>query len=510
LAPEDRTREKFASMGNHVFICYADADSEFVLKLAKNLKAREVPVWLDKLNISLKEDWDQAIDKALDDCANFLIVLSETAVNSEEVRGELGVALNAVKPILSVLYRPCRIPRRLLNRQYVDFTSGNPDDAIALEQVVSVLKAEDNSPQGPEDLTEQASQSVVKGTVPRSPLRAGKAEEEKVRWSAPKAEKPVPQPLKPPKKPLGLRALALIFILGSLFVMARVLLNNKKETPVRSDAPMRPEPQEKPASLPTDTAPTNKNKEEVGKSEMVPIPAGEFWMGCNKEVDKECDNDEKPGRTEYVKAFQIDRTEVTVAEYRRCVQAGACNGNGLSAPFWDGKEQSDWAWACNGDKGGRDSHPINCVDWDQARTYCQWVGKRLPTEAEWEKAARGTDGRKYPWGNKSFAEVGKVANIADETAKKQNPSWQVVEGYNDGYYSTAPVGRFPAEASPYGALDMIGNVWEWTADWYDTERKYRSVRGGSWNDNPRLARVSSRLRGGPGRRDDYVGFRCAQ
>jgi formylglycine-generating enzyme required for sulfatase activity len=235
-------------------------------------------------------------------------------------------------------------------------------------------------------------------------------------------------------------------------------------------------------------------------------------MGCNEQVDTECDDDEKPGQMVFVDAFHIDRTEVTVAQYGRCVDAGQCTGDGLTTPYrsLDNKAYPEWAWACNWDKPGRESHPINCITWQQARAYCRWAGKRLPTEVEWEKAARGTDGRKYPWGNRRFGVAGRVANVADKTAKRNRLSWAVVDGYDDGFYETAPVGSFPTGASPYGALDMIGNVWEWTADWYDVEHRFRSLRGGSWSDVPRFARVSSRIRNAPSDRYMVAGFRCAQ
>ncbi len=247
---------------------------------------------------------------------------------------------------------------------------------------------------------------------------------------------------------------------------------------------------------------------------MVSVPAGEFFMGCNERVDSECENDEKPGRRVSVKAFRIDKTEVTVAAYRKCVQAGGCSAEGLTTAFWSGKVQTKWSKYCNWDKPDRANHPINCVNWEHARRYCAWANKRLPTDAEWEKAARGTDGRKYPWGNKGFGDV-RVANIADESAKRKFSKLTVAEGYDDGFVDTAPVGSFsPAGDSPFHAQDVIGNVWEWTADWYvhgDIVRgKYRSLRGGSWLSDPRFARASNRNLHDPADRRDFVGFRCVQ
>jgi formylglycine-generating enzyme required for sulfatase activity len=240
--------------------------------------------------------------------------------------------------------------------------------------------------------------------------------------------------------------------------------------------------------------------------EMVSVPAGKFFMGCNDKVDKECFDAERPGREIDVAAFSIDRTEVTVAQYRRCVQAGACTSTGLGVPFWEKAEQPKWAQFCNWDKPGRDQHPINCLDWSQAKAVCAWAGKRLPTEAEWEKAARGTDGRKFPWGNSGYKRTTKVANIADAAAKRDYPKWTTAKFYDDGFVGTAPVGSFAAGASPYGALDMLGNVWEWLADEYKTGR---AGRGGAW-DSPPYVRISTRTYFEPDERYERVGVRCAK
>lgn len=242
--------------------------------------------------------------------------------------------------------------------------------------------------------------------------------------------------------------------------------------------------------------------------DMVSVPAGTFNMGCNKKVDAQCEADEKPGKQLHLPTFHIDTTEVTVAAYRKCVRAGACSDRGLEMPFFSGKPQSKWAWACNWNKTGRAEHPVNCVDWAQAAGYCRWLGKRLPSEREWEKAARGTDGRRYTWGNRGF-ESTRYANIADKSARRANATMKVSENYDDGYYGTAPVAHYPAGKSPYGAHDMVGNVREWVADWY-TSGKKRSVRGGSWYSLPKYARTSNRHSSDPQVRSKSLGFRCAK
>lgn len=237
--------------------------------------------------------------------------------------------------------------------------------------------------------------------------------------------------------------------------------------------------------------------EEAGAAadpDMLEVPAGPFFYGCFERGDAKCDSDERPSGVLTLPAFAIDRTEVTVAAYRRCVEAKACSAPPVSAPP-----------ACNWGKPGRDSHPINCVELADARKYCAWAGKRVPKETEWEKAARGTKGFMFPWGFLPIEEVGPVANIAD---RNSGLDWALTT-YDDGFAETAPVGSFPKGASPYGALDMIGNVWEWTDNPYDL-RGGTAVRGCSWRSGPHVCRNSNRLWRRPGNTAPYFGFRCAR
>jgi eukaryotic-like serine/threonine-protein kinase len=237
---------------------------------------------------------------------------------------------------------------------------------------------------------------------------------------------------------------------------------------------------------------------------MVFVPAGEFWMGCNEQVDNECMHDEKPYHKVYLDAFSIDKFEVTQGEYSECVKAGKRKGGCQDNTKYDGFTG--------------DSQPVVGVTWDQAKAFCEWAGKHLPTEAQWEKAARGTDGRKYPWGN-TFD--GTKLNFCD----KNCDSFWADKNVDDGYAKTAPVGSYPNGSSPYGALDMAGNAWEWVADWCG--EKYSSsspdknptgpssgtnrvLRGGCWTFEPQFVRASDRNNIVPAYRDDLWGFRCAR
>jgi len=228
--------------------------------------------------------------------------------------------------------------------------------------------------------------------------------------------------------------------------------------------------------------------------------------------------------------YCIDRTEVTVAAYAACVAAKGCTAAPLTVQ-WSGVSDADvkqWSRYCNRpDQVNRADHPINCVDWGQSVAYCKWAGKRLPTEAEWEYAARGKDGRVYPWGNEApnAKRLNACGSECAAMAKRDlKLDWKAMYIDSDGWETTAPVGRFPDGVSPVGALDMAGNVWEWTADWYGDYAAAavtnplgaktgtaRVLRGGGCYYVV-VARVRAAFRNwhDPTDRNVNVGFRCAR
>jgi len=223
-------------------------------------------------------------------------------------------------------------------------------------------------------------------------------------------------------------------------------------------------------------------------AEMILIPAGEFIMGSDS-----WEEDERPLHKVYLEAFEIDRFEVTNEQFEAFVKA-----TGYQTDAEKAGESSTWRSYYTEGKG---NHPVVKVTWNDAVAYCQWAGKRLPTEAEWEKAARGTEGNIYPWGNKW-----------DPTRANTKAS---------GIRGTTAVGSFPDGASPYGVMDMAGNVAEWVADWYQAYpgstytspwfgEKFRVIRGGGWFYDETLVRTSSRSASSVDLRNDDVGFRCAR
>jgi len=287
--------------------------------------------------------------------------------------------------------------------------------------------------------------------------------------------------------------------------------------------------------VPNETTTTSYSKRnQKDGAEMVYIPAGEFMMGSDtNEINstwqkfgwdekwKQYAKDESPKHRVYVDGFWMYKYEVTVAQYRQFCQE--TERQMPEAPNWEW--QHTWGW--------QDNHPIVNVTWDDALAYCQWAGVRLPTEAEWEYAARGGNtglngkpGYLFVWGDELPKGKGGYGNFADDSLKTLYPKWMwtTIEGYDDGYVDTAPVGSF--NPNGFGLYDMAGNVWEWCADWYD-DNYYASaldrnpqgpssgtahiIRGGSWNNsfiNP--LRVAYRNSLYPSPSEGLVGFRCVR
>jgi formylglycine-generating enzyme required for sulfatase activity len=249
--------------------------------------------------------------------------------------------------------------------------------------------------------------------------------------------------------------------------------------------------------------------------ETVLIPAGEFQMGCDDSNSNEsCYSDEQPLHTVYLGAYTIDKYEVTNAQYAEFLNAmGNLEEGGKTWLDTDAPNvhihEGGGVWQTD---AGYEDHPVIEVTWYGAAAYCEWIGGRLPTEAEWEYAARGSsDTRMYPWGNEE-PDCSRL-NYRDDTARCVG--------------DTTPVGSYPSGASPYGALDMAGNVWEWVNDWYQSD--YYDVspysnpsgpnsgaskvfRGGGWLYDWSLVRVAYRSCPSPGYpyfSNLYLGFRCA-
>ena len=221
--------------------------------------------------------------------------------------------------------------------------------------------------------------------------------------------------------------------------------------------------------------------------EMVTIPEGAFWMGCASK-DAQCSSSEKPGKTIRLASFKISRFETTQRQYSLCVKAKHC-----SSP------------SKNFEPSKKEDLPVTHVNWFQALEYCGWLKMRLPTAAEWEKAARGTDQRIYAWG--------------DEKPDCGHANFAMACGYKG-----KPVGNAAGDVSPYGVHDLMGNVEEWVNDWYRADYYVdapsnspegpangleKVVRGGAFNGDAWHSRISFRFYAPPEQADDYRGFRCA-
>ena len=246
----------------------------------------------------------------------------------------------------------------------------------------------------------------------------------------------------------------------------------------------------------------------LAHDEMVRIPVGPFLMGSDKKVDRNAYPAELPQRTIYLDAYEIDQFEVTTVQYLKYVLAK------------DLPPLIDWQYDGGNFQETMASHPVMHASWADADAYCKWAGKRLPTEAEWEKAARGEDGRIYPWGNQpaglsraNFGRTGLSGPVRDR------PERLVL------YPPIISVDKYDNAVGPYGTFQMAGNVAEWVADWYDKDYyktapdrnpkgpengTQKSFRGGGWIDSTPSVRGAQRNGTDPSTKMNWMGFRCAR
>lgn len=257
---------------------------------------------------------------------------------------------------------------------------------------------------------------------------------------------------------------------------------------------------------------------------MAKIPAGQFFQGSDA---KDARDNEKPAHNVSLSAYCLDLYEVAARDYKTCSGVGKCKraATEVDWPKISAADKAAYSQLCTAEDPGKLDHPINCVTWEMASLYCKAQGKRLPTEAEWEYAARGPDGRVYPWGDAepTAKHLNACGSECVAWGKQHNRPLEPLYALDDGYPTTAPVGKFEEGRSRFGPYDVVGNVWEWVADWdgqYGPEEKRdptgpstgarRVIRGGAWNGSfASWLRPSFRYAQDPAATSHGIGFRCA-
>ena len=540
-----------------VFLCHASQDKPTVWKLHRYLKQHGIKPWLDQEDLLPGEDWEVEIPRALFSSDVILVCLSKNSVNKEGfVQKEITFALDKAmeKPegtifIIPVKLEDCEIPRRLTRYQWVDLSraEGRKRLLMGLNKRVTEL--------GP-DVSPVILDDTRRTTAPKTPKPETRKPEEQIVsvpvkeeiQEEPKKEiqaKPFtkfldPSSLSPNEKstigsPVGRvsnptvstprerQAKSLTYPVWAIAIFAVVVISllvwGVKQLTMPRATPEPPQTDiaaftmspvateilptntEPPAAIeipPTFTLvpPTLTPSLGIGSLydsngvTMLYVPAGTFLMGS------EVSSDEQPIHYVNLDAYYIDEYEVTNAAYKLCVDAGACvspkqSNSDTRSTYYGSFEFNEY--------------PVIYVDWNMAKIYCEWRDARLPTEAEWEKTARGTGGRTYPWGE----------NIDCNKANYKS----TCAG------DTMQVGHYPDAVSFYGVYDMSGNVWEWVNDWYD-ESYYQSspslnplganigtsrvLRGGSWYNSSHNTRSTVRGRDNPSTANSFIGFRCAR
>jgi formylglycine-generating enzyme required for sulfatase activity len=490
----------------HIFISYSHKDTEYAHKLAEILKRGGFEPWIDA-RLDYGSQWPQEIQKQLDSCSAFIILMTPRAFDSEWVQSELNRAKRKNKPIFPLLLEGDEPWLSVESTQFFDVRDKSlPTDEFYrdLWHVIQPANPGQTLRAFPPNL--QAQNKVKKLTNSNLMLiLAGIAgliciclavgsflylkqnswaipspSQTQVMLSSPTV--PVPTEKSQPNLRITIPPIV-VNELTKVKVVRPVVVTTAAPKPVKPFTPTA-----------TFTA--------LPKVPMALIPAGEFKMGSNDGAP-----DEKPVHLVYLNAFYIDKYEVSNFNYKACVDARVC------APPPNTSSYTRASYYGNPDYY---NYPVIYATWEMAKKYCEWRGARLPTEPEWEKAARGTQAYTYPWGN-TFR--GNYLNYCD----KKCPFEHADSNFDDGYTDTAPVDAYPQGVSPYGVFNMSGNVFEWTADWYNVYpggdpaasdqfgQNARVRRSGSWLDGQFHIRPTLRIgHGGMTNWLDLTGIRCAQ
>jgi formylglycine-generating enzyme required for sulfatase activity len=400
------------------FISYSRGNSVFVVRLAKDLKAAGYDVWLDQLDIPKGARWDDEIEAAVEKSSTFMIVLAPESIESQNVKDELSYAIDAGKHILPVVIKPCKIPLRLRRFQYVDFTEKPYRDSLA--QIKHLLSNSRPIPKVDVDpyLEREDPAPVVKGPlIQREPI----FEPEPIEHVSPRVDL---SQLRKFALPL------LLALIGIAAVTGIVAYASDQNTPAPATATSTPNaPVIMVAATGTVIPPPEQITDAHGVT-MRLVSGGDFIMGSDSGLA-----DEQHVQTIYLDAFYIDKYEVTNRLYRACVQAGACpppnRVNSVTHVAYYSRPDFE-------------NYPVVYVDWNMARSFCEWRGARLPMEAEWEKAARGPEGRTYPWGEEISCNEANYAGCQSDTTAVSLWNW----------------------FESYGVHNIAGNVYEWVSSLY--------------------------------------------
>ncbi|MBM3130669.1 MAG: TIR domain-containing protein [Chloroflexi bacterium] len=495
-------------MPQRFFITHSWKDIDFARKLCDDLKANGLDGFLDAHSMRPGDSIPSRIERGLKECDVYIPIFSPDALKSDWCDWEIDMAITMNRTrkgrprIIPVIAKSCDVPDRLMHILYINFV-GRYDEAL-----------NDLLTKG---LGLPAKPVPVVAVLPRPPEISARTQ-------------PLPNWLVPVATVAVVVALACVLLVA---IVNGILNSQPTATPtrvaigapttsvpivtltntptislkptetLRPTATFTPQPTNTPRPTATPTPWIGSTKISADDATMMYVPAGEFTMGSN-DYDRE-----KPVHTVYLDAFWMDKFEVTNALYKKCVDAKQCQ---LPNPTKSYTRDSYFGNA------QYDNYPVIYVSWEDATKYCTWADKKLPTEAQWEKAARGTDQRKYPWGD---SWNGTWLNFCD----KNCPSDWKDKDADDGYADTSPVGTYPKGASFYGVMDMAGNVWEWVRDWYSDKYYasspksnpentapggFRVLRGGSWLDSAASARAANRDYNPADNRYGSDGFRCVE